>query len=240
MYRARAKAPDKISTLSSDELDMLRRQCTEAAHWSKPPEDQKDALATFKSEVKTHYRSVQLRRCCYCSIELQSNHKTFDLEHVLSQIKYSGFMFELLNLAAACTTCNGSKGKKHVLALDAAEEQPSQLPTASEDYVILHPHFDDWQDHLKFDTFSRIVEKDGSQKGRETIKICGIEKLNAARIADQFGQDGQAPAEETLRKLWSLKRKSRRMAMLEALEKIADQTGVESAKIIVRSLKAEG
>lgn len=239
MYRERAKAPDRISTLSSDELEMLRCQCTEAAHWSKPPEDQKEALAAFKSEVKAHYRSVQLRRCCYCSIELHSNHKTFDLEHVLSQINYPGFMFELLNLAAACTTCNGSKGKKHVLAIDAAEEQPIQLPIASEDYAILHPHFDNWQDHLTFDKFSRIIEKDGSQKGRQTIKVCGIEKLNAARIADRFGPEGQAQAEETLRKLWSLKRKSRRKAMLEALEKIADQTGVESAKIIVRSLKEE-
>lgn len=240
MYRERAKAPDKFRTLSPDELELLRRKCTEAAHWSKPPEDQKDALAAFKSEVKTHYRSVQLRRCCYCSIELQSNHKTFDLEHILSQINYSRFMFELLNLAAACTTCNGSKGKKHVLALDAAEEQPSQLPMVSEDYVILHPHFDDWQDHLEFDKFSRIVAKDGSQKGRETIKICGIEKLNAARIADQFGQDRQALAEKTLRTLWSLKQKARRKAMLELLEKIADETGVESAKIIARSLKAQG
>lgn len=240
MNRARAKAPDKISTLSSDELETLRLQCTEAAHWSEPPEDQKRALANFKSEVKTHYRAVQLRRCCYCSIELHSSHKTFDLEHVLSRVNYSGFMFELLNLAAACTTCNGSKGEKHVLVLDAAEEQPRQLPMASEDYLILHPHFDDWQDHLELDEFSRIIEKDKSKKGRETIRICGINNINAARIADHFGQDGQARAELTLRKLWSLKRKSRRKELLEALEKIADETGVESAKIIVRSLKAEG
>ncbi|HBQ1036867.1 TPA: HNH endonuclease, partial [Klebsiella pneumoniae] len=48
-----------------------------------------------------------------------------------------------------------------------------RLPIRSEDYIIVHPHFDDYDEHIK------VIEVAGyyiprTDKGRKTIEKCGL------------------------------------------------------------------
>jgi hypothetical protein len=147
-------------------------------------------------------------------------------------------MFEFENLAAACKLCNGAKGQKLVLSEKWLNEHPQTLPKNTDDYIFVHPHIDEWADHLAFDSIGRIVPSNDSEKGRKTIKVCGISRINAARLADAFGPGGQAEAEKALRNFSALNAK-KRIATLSLLDSIAARTGSEKAKIVVACLRAD-
>ena len=107
-------------------------------------------------------------------------------------------MFELNNLAAACRPCNRAKNAKNVSVTAA---MPAAVPTASADYSVAHPHLDPWDAPLEFDDLGRIRPRGGSQKGADTIDICKIFTLNAARLCRHFAA-GSKSAEGLLRQFF--------------------------------------
>lgn len=215
-----------------DDIDYLKGKANEsgAACWG----DGEDArLVGFKRLVKDIYYYEQSRRCCYCSIELQPNNKTKDLEHVIDKSGRPDLMFELRNLAVSCTTCNGGKKKKRVLIEGCAEEG---FPCDSKFYMHIHPHFDEWSDHLFFDEYLRVVPRKDSSKGESTYSICNFNRLNAMRLCDFF-DGGRASAEKLIRSYFEVSTLRAKKQRLDLLRDIANKSNNAKAKLIVSLLE---
>jgi hypothetical protein len=144
-------------------------------------------------------------------------------------------MFELNNLAAACRPCNRAKGTKRALVNTA---MPAVVPTASSDYIIVHPHLDSWEMHLEFDDLGRIRSRGASAKGATTIDVCKITTLNAARLCRHFAK-GSKDAEGVLRQFYKYKLLSKKRACLIVLRNLATNFGLAQAVVIVDRLELE-
>lgn len=127
-----------------------------------------DRLANMKSRAKKHYIKVQKNCCCYCGERLLTEHgRVWDLEHVVPKDSHPDFMFEPVNLAVACPDCNQAKSNNQTLI----DPTVVTYPTTSESYLVVHPHFDRWKDHLDK---CGLVFKPLSDKGTWTAKHCNL------------------------------------------------------------------
>lgn len=149
---------------------------------------ERDLIGNFKSNLKSYlYKVGQGRYCCFCAAELDPHQATFDLEHLIAKAEKPSVVFHLQNLALSCKTCNVNKGKSRVL-LFPLREDIDHVYLDSSLYLIVHPHLDNWTDHLLIDSYGRILPKENNfmGKGAKTIQICGVDKKNAMRLADWF------------------------------------------------------
>ncbi|WP_321956314.1 hypothetical protein [Paraburkholderia bannensis] len=232
---------DFAPALLDAELLYLQEQGAKSSeYWNKQPDAEKPLFVRFKSEVKHYYRAGQDLLCCYCSCELQYAQNTYDLEHILDKADHPQHMFALNNLAAACKSCNTSKGKSPVVAEGV---DTSTVPTQREDYTIVHPHIDEWHDFFTFDEVGRVTALNGNLKGQNTIRVCGISAVNATRLARSFtGNAGHA--EMRLRKFFEYKDLGRKEACLDFLRSLAPRMKVaveiiEQLTLELERLKAE-
>lgn len=141
-----------------------------AAHWSR------DDVGPARKIIKDHYIKEQERRCCYCRTKQDTaNNAVWDGEHVIARDNRPEFMFEPRNLAIACKDCNIAKGAQEVLRNPARKS----FADKSEHYLIVHPHFDDYDDHLLW--FGPLVAPagTGSDKGTNTINMCKLHRYAA-------------------------------------------------------------
>lgn len=234
-FRAKAKVLAAVTKCTALELTHLEgRALTEHSYWStKDAADQK-LIKKFKAEVKEYYWYQQLRRCCYCSIELSKPQNTYDAEHIIDKGQHPQFMFDTRNLAAACKPCNNTKDQNWVLA---SADVPADIPANSEDYSILHPHLDEWDDHFVYDGFNRVIPKPDT-KGAETLRVCGIHKLNAARLADHFIGVNKV-AEKFLTTFYEESSIEKKWLKLKLLRDLASQYDLPGAVAIVDAIEGE-
>jgi uncharacterized protein (TIGR02646 family) len=236
--RIRADAPQALLDVTTAQHDYLASQGLAIdKYWSKQPPQDAAVFGAFKSEVKNHYFWAQGGRCCYCSIELHKSKRSWDLEHMLDQSTHKKFMFALKNLAAACPSCNLYKRDTFPLTDGWKDAEIEDIPYQSADYVLIHPHLDEWDDYLQFDPIGRIEARQGSGKGIRTIEICGISRLNRTRLAMAFGRFG-ADAEEAMRELDATDDPTTKQEKLSFLKQLAATTGNASATAIVDVLSA--
>lgn len=134
----------------------------------------------LKKNIKKHYLIEQKNICPYCKQKIKSNHgRYWDIDHVIPRSSVPEFMFQPLNLCVSCVDCNSAKSNKTVTNSKARKKYPSK----SSDYLIIHPHFDDYHEHI-------IVIKEGfyyvarKKKGEKTIEVC---KLNRFYEFSDFG-----------------------------------------------------
>ncbi|CAB3794504.1 hypothetical protein [Paraburkholderia fynbosensis] len=226
--------------LDAEHLYLQEQGAKSSGYWDKQPDAEKPLFARFKSEVKRYYRAGQDLLCCYCSCDLQYAQNTYDLEHILDKADHPHHMFALNNLAAACKSCNTSKGKSTVVVEGVDTDT---VPTQHEHYTIVHPHIDEWHDFFTFDEVGRVSSLNGNVKGQNTIRVCGISAVNATRLARSFaGNAGHA--ETQLRKFFEYKSIGKKEACLDFLRsltprlKVADEI-VEHLTLEVERLKAE-
>lgn len=191
-------------------------------------------ISKFREEVKEHYFTAQRRRCCYCSIELHDHKITYDAEHILDKSEYPEYMFDPGNLAASCRLCNQSKSNH---SISKSGIRFTELSRNTDDYSILHPHLDEWSEHLQFDLVERIVPLNESQKGQETIRLCGIAALNAARLADEFSLSDHKEAETALRTFHQVSELSRKRELLELLTPMALRDGHPGSQAVIGALR---
>lgn len=235
--RRKAEVFGGFVKLTQQQHDLLKEHGTgNVALWKETTGELGPLVAQFKSEVKQHYYLRQAKKCCYCSKELDSHRGSFDAEHIIDKDGCPQFMFFFENIAAVCKTCNGSKGRKYVLAPNVLIDP---FPTEVDDYILIHPHKDEWGDHLSFDVIGRIVPKGGSAKGINTISICGINYLNAARLADHFLPGDSELAEKNLESFFRIKMKPHKLKRIEVLRTMADQFDLAQAKAIIGILEQE-
>ena len=236
MNRAKPPIFTTPASFTDDEHQLLKTKGAADKHFwdTKVPAD-KAVITKFKNEIKDHYWNGQLRRCCYCSSELQSHKATYDAEHIIDKSGHPQFMFEYTNLAVACKVCNRGKWTAEITVGPPTTPAP---PSLSNDYTIVHPHLDEWHDHLEFDRWNRIQVKANSSKGTHTIDVCKIHNLNAARLADRFATD-RKEAENYLRQIYAEKIITKKEAALALLRKLADQYNLPQAKAVVGAVEEE-
>lgn len=157
-----------------DAFDKLDRDRKAGGYWSD------EALSSLRARVKTFYITAQNYRCCYCDLHRPTdNHREWDVEHVADRSKYPWFMFTPKNLAAACPECNGAKKAQEVLRTTGRKTYPD----TSDGFTIVHPHFDDYSDHIYR---VGMVYLPKTSKGRKTIYICNLLRFAEKHIDWNF------------------------------------------------------
>ena len=153
-------------------FEALDQAAQSAAFWSD------ETVGPVKSVIKTHYIVEQQRRCCYCARDLgTSHHGVWDCEHIIARVTRPQWMFTPHNLAAACKDCNLAKSDDPVLK----NRNRVTFPKKSGDYLIVHPHFDNYEDHIRWT--GTVPRPNGSVKGKNTIIMCDLLRFSAQEAA---------------------------------------------------------
>ncbi|SEQ55808.1 TIGR02646 family protein [Pseudomonas sp. NFACC02] len=141
-------------------------------------------VAELRRTVRVHYLRQQGYRCAYCRMEKKENHGlTWDVEHIIPKSVYPRFLYEPLNLAMVCKECNIAKLDQDVLHRRVGPG--AVFPSRSEDYKIVHPHFDRYSDHFEMIVVGgRISHRPRNPlKAKETFLMC-----NLVRFSYAFGE----------------------------------------------------
>lgn len=141
-----------------------------------------DELMEVRTHIRQHYRVEQRGVCAYCKnvISLRSASNAH-VEHIAPKSIYLEFIFEPKNLCVVCADCNEIKKNQEILSrpADTLRQLPrgSQrrlYPRSSNAFLIVHPHFDDWDEHIiKFG----LRYTDRSEKGAFTILVCKLNRF---------------------------------------------------------------
>ena len=144
-------------------------QPTESSHWKKN-------FDSIKKNIKNHLKDEQNLICVYCQLEIPVAHSSAEIEHIAPKGKHPRFMFEPKNLALACHLCNTKKSIKETLHDPAVNNYPSN----GNAFIIVHPHFDEYYDHITF--IDGVVEPtpNDNGKGYNTIKMCNLDRIELA------------------------------------------------------------
>lgn len=146
---------------TAEEISQIKAVLDQGGGW-----DSND-LNAIRSRIKQFYLQSQQFKCCYCRRENVVQHgRAWDVEHVISRTANAAFMFEPENLAVSCIDCNGAKSDTNILARPRV-----RFPRKSGAYTIVHPHFDNWEEHF---FFGGVVYAPLTAKGAETLKVCKL------------------------------------------------------------------
>lgn len=128
-----------------------------------------EEIKDLKKEVKEYHKTVQNFTCVYCNKKFQVKHSAvWDIEHIVAREKAPHFMFTPENLCVACKDCNGLKSNQDVLKYTPTKAYPRE----TEKFLILHPHFDTYEEHIAI--YLDKVYSPKSPKGHKTIEMCGL------------------------------------------------------------------
>ena len=107
------------------------------------------------------------------------------------------------------------------------------------DIKNIHPHIDEWTDYLEFDSVGRIVAKEPNGKGSDTIRLCGIGYLNAARLADHFLPADNEAAQKALEGFFRVTNRTWKLKYIRILRKMVDDFDLAKARAILDLLEKE-
>jgi 5-methylcytosine-specific restriction endonuclease McrA len=154
-----------------DRFSALKPEDKTSGYWND------DSLEELKKEIKDHYLVEQQNTCSYCAQTIRVKHgATWDTEHVVARKTHPQFMFEPKNLCVACKDCNGIKGDKNVLQ----NPKRKTYPKSSGDFLITHPHFDEYGEHIYI--VGNKVYVPVTEKGKFTIELCGLLRFAVKKI----------------------------------------------------------
>jgi len=152
-----------------DTYNALDNNSKSGDYWDKTDID----IQKVKKHIKEHYKVVQDYTCVYCQQKIVVEHgMAWDIEHIIPKSSHPQFLFTEENLAVTCKDCNLKKKDKNVL------KNPKRItfPKKSEDYIIVHPHFDVYDEHIgRFGNNHIFVAN--TDKGRETKIICDLDRF---------------------------------------------------------------
>jgi hypothetical protein len=152
------------------------------------PEVLEKPIEKLKIKIKNYYKKNQKYKCPYCYNEYPIDHNlAWWTEHIIPKSKNKLLMFEPLNLCVACIECNKIKANKNVFV----DGEKKSLSKKSVDYKIVHPHFDNYLEHIdKNGYFYTAVTN--SSKGLETIVMCDLARFIS------MGLDGEERSSELI------------------------------------------
>jgi uncharacterized protein (TIGR02646 family) len=138
-------------------------------------------------------------KCVYCeSIPVASSAFRIDHYRPKDGIKgvnsndhygYYWLALEWTNLLQSCEQCNSAKSNSFPLQgsrVNAKNKEPNIVsaacrsiltaPLSGEKRLLLHPELDKVEDHMIFLRDGRMAEKNGSEHGRKTIEVYGLNR----------------------------------------------------------------
>ena len=164
-----SKASEAIVTA----FENLPEEQMSSKYWSQ------DVVDPVRTEIKNHYIAVQKYTCVYCKRQIATANKSlWDAEHVICRDKAPRFTFTPQNLAVSCKDCNIAKGQAEVRTT-----KRKKFPNESKHYLIIHPHFDNYSDHIRWIGDICVPLTD---KGVKTQVTCGLTRFTA----ELLGVDG--------------------------------------------------
>lgn len=146
------------------------------SHWGT------EELQQVRSYIREHYRREQMGTCAYCKNPISlSTPSNAHVEHIAPKSLYLNFIFEPKNLCVICADCNIIKRDQETFNISPntvkpllANRERKTYPRSSSAFLIVHPHFDDWEEHIqKFG----IRYTDISDKGAFTINACRLNRF---------------------------------------------------------------
>ena len=110
-------------------------------------------LKGIRRAIRSFYRKVQRASCAYCRRPISTvSVNNCHIEHIAPKSKYPNFLFEPRNLCVICADCNEIKRHQETIneILDPLKRanQRKEYPRSSTAFKIVHPHFDDYDDHI--------------------------------------------------------------------------------------------
>ncbi len=120
-------------------------------------------------KARNHYLNEQEKLCAYCKLPFRD---TTQVEHIIpkagAQRPRKEFSYTPKNLAVSCGFCNTKKSTNN----DYLEPLWKHYPQSGIYFKIVHPHFDNYFDHIQIVDKSRFEAR--TIKGYNTIKRCGL------------------------------------------------------------------
>ncbi|MBW5891960.1 HNH endonuclease [Pectobacterium polaris] len=175
---------------SQEHLDIIKEKMLEANFCGGSWSDQN--LEEVKAAIKNFYIREQNNTCVYCKQLIRSNNgRLWDIEHIIPRDSSIYFMFEPLNLCVTCPDCNVRKGASKVTGSKAKKK----LPKKSINYMIIHPHFDTYDEHIEIIELGEFYQAK-SKKGERTMYCCGLN-----RFYEYAGYDKSVSSDNLILKL---------------------------------------
>lgn len=126
------------------------------------------ATRAIQHHISTHTIIAQGGRCAYCERVLSKGE--VEIEHIAPKNHYGDFTFEPYNLVSSCTCCNApvNKGQNKTII-----DPVNKVAYEKNSFSIVHPYFDNPDDHIKYLDADRTVfdENNCSGKGKATINL---------------------------------------------------------------------
>lgn len=135
-----------------------------------------DELEDVRSSIRNHYKTEQKGLCAYCRNPVSLRDAlNCHVEHIAPKSIHLNFIFEPKNLCVICSDCNAIKRNQEVLGAipNTVKIDPILYPRSSGAFLIVHPHFDNWDDHIII--FGKYYA-DKSEKGHFTIGACELNR----------------------------------------------------------------
>ncbi|MCD9472572.1 hypothetical protein C9J19_19525 [Photobacterium phosphoreum] len=156
-----------------------------------------DSLLDLRCYIRNYYRDLQQGECAFCKNDLSivavgNAH----VEHIVPKSIYPKFMFEPKNLCVICADCNQIKRDQEVTRNipNTLKKPYVKYPRSSKPFLIVHPHFDVWDDYLvKFNGFYVGKDDHKDRKGSFTIYACGLNRKLA-----KFGYEKEIYSDDDL------------------------------------------
>ncbi|KAB2519086.1 HNH endonuclease [Pseudomonas sp. GXM4] len=192
--------------LTDDEVTAIQAALASSSPWKVEGEH----IQSAKNKLRDFHLLRHEENCCYCRMNLHGlGHFTIDREHILPKGKdrYRSLSYTVWNLSASCKRCNMQyKGEDDDFVLDKKNSVKYQR---SENYLIVHPSFDEWEQHLSRESkqvnrknMVKFTIVDGSAKGQYTydyFNLMGLEvdSFTSAQAVNLLGrrEDSEAGIE---------------------------------------------
>jgi uncharacterized protein (TIGR02646 family) len=138
-----------------------------------------DDLVELKKAIREFYRNQQHGYCSYCRKDVSFHTPdNCHIEHIAPKSKYRDFIFEVKNLCVICAECNKIKRHQETIGVEPDTvkngKKRKMYPRSSDAFLIIHPHFDNYDDHIEI--FGDFIYGDKSEKGGNTIKFCMLNR----------------------------------------------------------------
>ena len=147
----RFKIPHKynIMPLSHEDVCFFRKIYTlelKKQHWDGGlPYGTNQKRDEYKKRIKDYLKKEQNGCCAYCGFDFETRGESHR-DHIAPKALYPEFLFRPDNLILSCPVCNGLDMKKNADTIVA----PVNKRYKSCNFSIVHPYFDDFNDHITY------------------------------------------------------------------------------------------
>lgn len=159
-------------------------------------DDNKAKTNLIKGRISTHTLRVQNIQCVYCErlfIKLSPQ-----IEHIADKATYKQFSYEPLNLAVACSDCNGPGNKHSEDTIEVINENYKDCT-----FKMVHPYLDNVEEHFVLLSGGDVIydfEK-CTDKGRFTIKMLNMNSYEWVCMYARIQEDKTKPLEIDMERL---------------------------------------